>query len=124
MFQCGSSQPALTELIRGLKDPIKRMEGLDRGDILRDIRTHCAASGEGGTSIKGEHTSRGLLPVLFHFLLSKAYSPLFTDEGKAQLLGVNTHMQYGVPMRSHAHPQMYREQEIDEGIQVGIAKLN
>lgn len=62
---------------------------------------------------------------LFHFALSKAYSPLFTqntDEGKAQLLGVDTHMQYGAHIRSHARPQMHTEQEIDEGIQVGIAK--
>ena len=60
---------------------------------------------------------------LFFFILR--YSPLFaqnSDEGEAQLLGVNTHMQYGVHIRSHAQPQMHREQEIDEGIQVGIVK--
>lgn len=67
-----------------------------------------------------------LFSFFFHFVLSKACSPLFTqntDEGKAQLLGVNTHMQYGVHIRSHARPQMYREQEIDERIQVGIETL-
>lgn len=45
MSQLGSAQHALTELIKGLKSPIKRMGGPDRGDILLDIRTHCAASG-------------------------------------------------------------------------------
>lgn len=34
MSHVGSSHSALTELIRRLKDPIKRMEGPDRGDTL------------------------------------------------------------------------------------------
>lgn len=58
-------------------------------------------------------------------MLCKAYNPLYTqntDEGKAQLLKVNTHKQSDMHIGSHAHPQMHSEQEIDEGIQVGIAK--
>lgn len=35
MSQLGCGQQALTELIRRLKDPIKGLEGLDTGDILR-----------------------------------------------------------------------------------------
>ncbi|KAI4804038.1 hypothetical protein KUCAC02_025683 [Chaenocephalus aceratus] len=49
-----------------------------------------------------------------------AYNPLYTqntDEGKAQLLKVNTHKQSDMHIGSHAHPQMHSEQEIDEGIQ-------
>lgn len=32
--QLGSVQTALTKIIKGLKHPIKRIGGLDRGDIL------------------------------------------------------------------------------------------
>lgn len=104
MLILGLTQPALTELIRGLKDPINRPEGLDERGILKDIRAYCASSGERGTSVKREGTSTGLLPILFHFALIQN-----TDEGRVQLVRVTPHMQDGAHMRSHPRPQMYRE---------------
>lgn len=63
--QLGSAQQGLTELIKGLKDPIKRIAGLDRGDILPEhMHILCSVCIE-GPLIKEEDSSRGLLSDLF-----------------------------------------------------------
>lgn len=59
-------------------------------------------------------------------MLSKAKLPTTTpftqntDEGKAQLLGVNTHMQYGVHIRSHVCTQMYRGGRLMGGLRLEL----